>query len=68
MPICTVGQIVPVSIDVEILKMFAYEDRVFYIAKPLRGKSESIWLLSIDGSVVDFNEDLFKKAYAVLDR
>lgn len=64
--ICNVGETLSIPVEVEILKAFAYQDRVYYIAKPLKSLASAVWILSTDGEPLDVSEELVFKAYSVI--
>lgn len=67
MPICTVGETITIPVQMSILKAFAHDDRVYYIARPLKSiSSNSVWILSIDGEPLEVDADLLQKAYQIL--
>lgn len=68
MPICTVGQVVTLPVDVRIIKTFAHEDRIYYIAKPTKSFINSIWIVTTDGIPLDPTPEILKKAYRILGR
>lgn len=68
MPICVVGETVTIPVQVQVLKAFAYEDRVYYIAKPLKSLANSLWVLSTDGEPLEVSEELLARAYQVIGR
>ena len=68
MPICSVGQTVTLSVQVEILKAFAHEDRVYYIARPLKSLANTIWIVSTDGEPLEVSREILAKAYRTLGR
>lgn len=68
MPICSVGETISIPVQVAILKAFAYRDRVYYIAKPLKSYTSAVWILSTDGEPLEVSEELIAKAYQVIGR
>lgn len=68
MPICVEGETVTIPVQVIVLKAFAHEDRVYYIAKPVRSLSSSVWILSTDGEPLEPDAELLARAYQVLGR
>lgn len=60
------GQVITIPISIKILKPFAYEDRVYYIAKPVKSIADTIWVVTTDGSPLELNEDILEKAYIAL--
>ena len=66
--IYTKGQKVTVPVDVIILKPFAHEDRIYYIARPIKSYADSIWVVTTDGQRLQVTEEILKKAYAALGR
>lgn len=60
------GQVITIPVAVKILKPFAYEDRIYYIAKPVRSITETIWVVTTDGDPLELNEDILEKAYLAL--
>lgn len=68
MPICEVGETITIPIQVEILKAFAHEDRVYYIARPVKSLASTIWIVSVDGEPLAVSPEILDKAYRVLGR
>lgn len=68
MPICEVGETITLPIEVEILKAFAHEDRVYYIARPIKSLASTIWIVSVDGEPLAVSQDILEKAYRILGR
>lgn len=69
MPICSVGQILPIKVDVKILRMFAHEDRIYYIAQPIKSLLKTFWIVTNDGIPLDINNispEVLAKAYRVI--
>jgi len=62
------GEVVTIPVEVEILKPFAHEDRVYYIAKPLKSNTNTIWVVTADGLRLELSEEILKKAYQALGR
>ncbi len=60
------GQTITVPVEVEILKPFAHNDRIYYIAKPVKSHADSIWVVTTDGQRLEVTEEILKKAYQAL--
>ena len=68
MPICTAGETLTLPVQVQILKAFAFQERVYYIARPLKSLANTLWVLSIDGEPLEVSGDLLSRAYEVIGR
>ena len=68
MPICREGEVLTIPVEVHILKSFAHEDRVYYIAKPLKSLIRTFWVVSNDGEPLEVDEVILKKAYKAMGR
>lgn len=68
MPICEVGETITLPVQVEILKAFAHEDRVYYIARPIKSLASTIWVVSVDGEPLEVSQEILEKAYRILGR
>jgi len=62
------GQIIPVEISVKVLAPFAYNDRIYYLVKPLQSYSDTVWIISADGEALAISNELLLKASCALDR
>ena len=67
--ILKVGDVISMEVDVKVISTFAHEDRIFYIVKPLKSYTDSIWLITADGeSIGNLNPELISKASKALER
>ena len=67
MPICSEGQIVTIPVSVKILRPFAHEDRVYYIAQPVKSFMKTFWIVTTDGIPLDnVSPEVLDKAYRII--
>ena len=66
MPICSEGQIITIPVDVKILKPFAHEDRVYYIARPIKSLNGALWIVTTDGIPLEASPEVINKAYRII--
>ena len=66
MPICSVGQVVTIPVEVKILKPFAHEDRIYYIAQPIKSVYKTFWIVTTDGVPLEVSKEVLDKAYRII--
>ena len=63
------GQVIPVELEVKILAPFAHEDRIYYLVKPLKSYTDSVWIISSDGMPLgNLTSELLFKANRAIEK
>ena len=66
--ICKAGEIISIPINVKIIAPFAHQDRIYYVAKPVSSRADTIWIISTDGELLDVTEEIMERASQALLR